>query len=219
MLEWIHKILDPEFYQQLISVMGPFGFVAGIALAMIESFIPPLPLAAFVTVNVITFGFLFGYLWSYIGTTIGAFSVFLLIRRYGEKYIHNYVQKHHKAESLLHWIHDKGVFPLFILLTFPFTPSIVVSGLAAFSEIDEKKYLMALIPGKFIMVLSLSFIGVNVGSFLKQPLRSALFIGMTLSFSFIIKFVLNRYEKRVLRRKAEGRTIHLRRHNRRRKES
>ncbi len=219
MLEWIHKIIDPEFYQQLISIMGPFGFLAGIALAMIESFIPPLPLAAFVAVNVITFGFGFGYLWSYIGTVTGAFCVFLLIRRYGEKYIHNYVQNHSKAESLLHWIHDKGVFPLFILLTFPFTPSIVVSGLAAFSEIDEKKYLMALIPGKFFMVLSLSFIGVNIGSFMDKPLRSALFIGLTLSFSFVIKFILNRYEKRVLRHKAKGRTIHLKRHSRSRKES
>ncbi len=182
MLDIIKMLLDPEFYYQLIEMFGPFSFVAGVLLAMIEAFFPPLPLAAFVTINVITFGFIPGYLLSYIGTVIGSYFVFLLFRKFGHRYMTNYVRDHHHAKSLLHWIHNKGIFPIIVLLTFPFTPSVIISGLAAFAEIKPQEYLTALLAGKLLMVLSLSFIGVNVQSFVNQPVRSLVFIGLTLSF-------------------------------------
>lgn len=201
MEEIVQMFLDPEFYYQLIDVFGPFGFLAGIMIAMIEAFIPPLPLAAFVTINVITFGFFYGYLFSYIGTVIGSYCVFLLFSKFGHRYMTGYIEKHAKAKSMLHWIHDKGVFPIIVLLTFPFTPSVIVSGLAALADIKPKDYLVALMSGKLFMVLSLSFIGVNVTSFVTQPIKSAIFIVLTLSVSFVAKYLLGRYEKRVLRDK------------------
>lgn len=202
MAEIIKTLLDPEFYYQLIDIFGPFGFIAGILIAMIEAFIPPLPLAAFVTINVITFGFVGGYILSYIGTVIGSYGMFHIFRKFGHRYMTGYINKHPKAKSMLHWIHDKGVFPIIVLLTFPFTPSVMVSGLAAFADIKPKDYLVALMAGKIFMVLSLSFIGVNVQSFISQPLKSTIFIGLTLSVSFVAKQLLAMYEKRVLREKA-----------------
>lgn len=201
MLENFQMLLNPDFYYQIIEGFGPFGFVAGILLAMIEAFFPPLPLAAFVTVNVIAFGFVRGYLYSYIGTVIGSYGMFLLLNKFGNKYMHNYIERHDKAKSLLHWIHDKGIVPIIVLLTFPFTPSVIVSGLAAFAELRKRDYLIALIFGKLFMVLSLSFIGVNIKSFFEQPIRSGAFIAMTLGVSFLAKKGMSYYEKRVLRHK------------------
>ena len=140
-METVQMILEPEFYTSLIDWLGPLGIFAGIFLAMIEAFFPPLPLAAFVTINVITFGFLEGYMASYIGTVIGAYLVFRLFGRFGKKYIRSYTQKHFKAQSALTWIHDKGVLPMIILMTFPFTPSVIVSGLAAFAKIKKRLFL------------------------------------------------------------------------------
>jgi uncharacterized membrane protein YdjX (TVP38/TMEM64 family) len=199
MKEWIIRILEPDFYEPIVEFLGPFGFLAGILLAMIESFVPPLPLAAFVTINVIIFGFVLGYVLSYVGTVTGSYLVFLLLQKYGSKYMHKYIEKHPKAQSLFTWIHEKGVFPLFLLLTFPFTPSVIVGGLAAFAEIRPKDYLLALIPGKLFMVMSLTIIGVNIQSFFEKPIRSVGFIVLVLSVSLVAKQVLAIYERKVLR--------------------
>lgn len=207
-MDIIQLLLDPEFYSQMIEWLGPFGFLAGILLAMIEAFFPPLPLAAFVTINVITFGFFKGYLVSYIGTVLGAYCMFLLFGKYGRKYIQAYTAKHKKAQSALTWIHDKGILPIIVLMTFPFTPSVVLSGLAAFAKIRKKDYLIALIFGKAFMVFSLSFIGVNVKSFFSQPIKSIIFIILTMSISLLAKKIMEIYEKKVLRHQVEHNKIH-----------
>ncbi len=199
MKEWMIYMLEPEFYEPVVELLGPFGFLAGIFLAMIESFIPPLPLAAFVTINVIIYGYFLGYILSYLGTVIGSYCVFLLLKKYGSKYMQRYIQKHHKAQSLFAWIHERGVMPLIVLLTFPFTPSIIVGGLAAFASIRPKDYLLAVTLGKFFMVLSLTIIGVNIQSFFEQPLRSLGFIGLVLAIPFVAKHLLALYERKVLR--------------------
>ncbi len=198
MKELIIRILEPEFYEPIVEFLGPFGFLAGIFLAMMESFIPPLPLAAFVTINVIIFGYLLGYVLSYVGTVTGSYLVFILLQDMVANtcIIH---WEHPKAQSLFTWIHEKGVFPLFLLLTFPFTPSIIVGGLAAFADIRPKDYLLALVPGKFFMVMSLTIIGVNIQSFFEKPVRSIAFIVLVLSVSLIAKQLLAFYERKVLR--------------------
>lgn len=206
-MEIFEKLVDPDFYIQFIDILGPFGFLAGIGIAMVEAFIPPLPLALFVTINVIVFGFIYGYILSYIGTIIGSYSMFLLIRRFGSKYMHAYVMKHSKAQSLFNWIHSKGVFPIFMLLTFPFTPSIVVCGLSAFAEIDKNKFFLALAGGKLFMVLSLSFIGVSIQSFVEQPIRSVIYIGVMVMVSWIGKKIMSKYESSVLRKQIHSNPI------------
>jgi len=201
MKEIIQQLLDPAFYSNLIDFLGPFGFIVGILMTFIEAFIPPIPLAVLVTVNVITFGFIKGYALSYIGTVLGSYCVFLIFEKLDRRFMGQYIERHPKFKSLLHWIHDKGIFPIFILLTFPFTPSVIVAVLAALALMERKKYLIALLGGKLIMVLSLSFIGFNVGAFINHPIRSSVFILLTLSIGIVAKIFMNFYEKKVLRHK------------------
>lgn len=201
MKELISLLLNHDFYKQIIDSLGPFGFLIGILLTFIEAFIPPIPLAVLVTINVIGFGFVFGYALSYIGTVLGSYCVFLILERFDRKFMGKYIDKHPRFRSLLNWIHEKGVFPIFVLLTFPFTPSIIVAILAALADMDRKKYLMALVGGKLIMVFSLSFIGYNVGAFIQHPIRSSIFIFLTLLVTIVAKWIMSLYEKRVLRQK------------------
>lgn len=95
------------------------------------------------------------------------------------------------------WIHDKGFMPIFILLTFPFTPSILVCGLAAIADVEKMEYIWATILGKMIMVLSLSFIGYNLKSFFQQPGKSILLISGTMLISLIGRWAISRHEKRL----------------------
>lgn len=203
MKDLIAQLLSPEFYTQLIDFLGPFGFLVGILMTFIEAFIPPIPLAVLTTINVITFGFVQGYALSYIGTVLGSYTVFILLEKLDRKFFGKYIERHPKFKSLLIWIHEKGIFPIFILLTFPFTPSIIVAILAALADLEREKYLLALVGGKLIMVLSLSFIGYNVESFLRHPIRSSVFIVLTFLVTYMAKLFLSYYEKKVLRKKHE----------------
>ncbi len=182
---------------ELIEQFAQYGPFAGILLTMIEAFFPPLPLVVFVTINIFAYGFWPGYIYSFIGTFTGSWLMFMIIRRFGKSHFANLIHKNRRFENILHWIKGKGFMPIFILLTFPFTPSIVVCGLSGLADVRSEEYAIALFLGKLVMVFSLSFIGYNVQSFVTQPIKSILFILATLSISFIGKRFVIWYEKKV----------------------
>ena len=194
MWQWIQLISQPEFWMKLMDGLGPFRFLAGIFLAMIEAFFPPLPLAALVTVNIMGFGFWLGYLLSYIGTCIGTILVYLLVKKLGAKRLIPWLHRQKEYERFQKWIQGKGAFPLIVLFSFPFTPSIVISVLAALSEIRKREFSLAVVAGKAVMILLLSVIGYNVSDFMKNPLRSVVIIAMMFLFLFLAKKMLERYE-------------------------
>lgn len=184
-----------EYLSKLLEHLTNLGPIGGIILTMIESIFPPLPLVVFVTANVAAFGFLFGYIYSVIGTILGNILVFMAIRRWGKDRILKHIYKRPRLKNILLWIKRKGFTPVFVLYTFPFSPSILVCGLASLSDMKRRDYIWAAVMGKMIMVLSLSFIGYNVKSFVEQPIKSILFIVGTLSVSYIGRHAIGRYEK------------------------
>lgn len=196
MLEWLHSILTLDYWTQMLDEIRALGMFAGVGLAMLEAFFPPLPLVVFVTINILAFGFWLGYFYSWLGSCIGSIIVFLLIKKYGQKRFQRRIAKNKKIYNIFHWIKEKGFIPIFFLLTFPFTPSIIVCGLAALAGTKNKEYISALILGKLVMIFSLSFIGVNVRAFVKKPLESIALILATLAISYIGKLVLQAFEKR-----------------------
>lgn len=187
------------WYEQLLLIVEQFaayGPFAGILLTMIEAFFPPFPLVVFVTINVFAYGFWPGYIYSFIGTFVGSYIMFLLIRRFGKSHFANLIHRNRRFEKLLHWIKEKGFMPVFILMTFPFTPSIVVCGLSGLADVRKEEYAIALFMGKLVMVFSLSFIGYNLRSFIEQPMKSVMFILATIVLSFAGKKFVQWYEKK-----------------------
>lgn len=199
MVDWFMKFFEMEYWLGTINQISSLGIFAGVGLAMLESFFPPLPLFIFVTINVFAFGFWKGYLYSWIGTCIGSIIIFFLIKRFGQRRFENMISNSNRIYSIFYWIRLKGFIPIFFLLTFPFTPSIVVCGLAGLANIKNKEYITALLLGKMIMVLSLSFIGYNVKAFFDKPLTSLIFIFISLGVSVIGKKGLQMYEKNIIR--------------------
>ena len=203
MIEFFSNLLSLEFWTQLLDVIKSLGIFAGAGLAMLEAFFPPLPLIVFVTVNVMAFGFWRGYFYSWLGSCIGSILVFLLIKRFGQARFQKYTATNERLYNIFSWIKEQGFLLIFLLLTFPFTPSIVVCGLAALAGTSTKKYFAALLLGKLVMIFSLSFIGANVKSFVTQPLKSAILIALTLSISLVGKYIMQRLEKKRIKNKKE----------------
>lgn len=179
-----------ENIMDLIQQYRSFGPVPGILLPLLEAFLPFLPLFVFVLANANAFGLWFGFLFSWIGASAGALLVFMLVRRYGEAKLFRFLKKNKQAARLTHWVDRHGFGPLFILLCFPFTPSALVNVVAGLSRISIAQYMMAVITGKMVMIFTISFIGYDIVSLVKQPIRTVI-VGAII---FLLWFVGKRIE-------------------------
>lgn len=173
-LDFFKDWITIENVMELIEKYRSFGPLPGILLPFLEAFFPFLPLFLFVMANANAFGLGWGFLFSWIGSAAGAYFVFLLIRRFGETRVFNFLRRHQKVQSLMTWVERRGFGPLFILLCFPFTPSAVVNIVAGLSKIGVYQYMLAVLTGKAVMIFIMSFIGYDIVSLVKQPVRTGI---------------------------------------------
>jgi len=185
-----------EHVMSLIQEYRALGPIPGILLIVVEAFLPFLPLFVFVMANAGAFGLWLGFLYSWLGACLGAFLVFWLIRRYGQKRIFSFLPKHPKVRKLMDWVDRHGFGPLFLLLCFPFTPSAVVNIVAGLSKINLYQYMLAVCIGKMVMIFTISYIGYDLHSLLTRPLRTT----VILLVIFILWFVGKRIEVRMNKR-------------------
>lgn len=189
----INKVKDwftLENMMDLIQQYRSFGPIPGILLPLLEAFLPFLPLVVFVTANANAFGLWWGFLFSWIGATLGALIVFLLVRRYGETRFFRFLRKNRQVKRLTKWVDKHGFGPLFILLCFPFTPSALVNVVAGLSSISIAQYMLAVVTGKMVMIFTISFIGYDIISLVRQPIRTVIVAAII----FVLWFVGKRIE-------------------------
>lgn len=184
-----------EYSEILTNYVESWGLVAGILLPVIEAFFPMLPLVGFVIINVAAFGFILGYVYSWIGNCLGSFLLFLLLRKVGARKTNEKISRS-KYRHTLEKVKKKQLNVLFLLYCFPFTPSFLLSGAAALADMRTEMFLAILLPSKFVMLLSLAFIGENVSSFFENPARSIFFIIFILLLNLLVKYMLEKYEER-----------------------
>jgi len=185
--------------EKLVAAIGylrGFGFILGIGLVSIEAFLPFLPLVIFVTVNVFVFGFFFGYIYSWIGTSIGTILVFMLLRNFGNHGLFNKIYANDKMAHRLGRLKERGFTPFFLLYCFPFTPSFLVSFIAALSDLSTERFVAATLAGKLVMILFLSIIGYNFKAMYDNPVRSILVITLMVFVGYVSKVFLEGYENK-----------------------
>lgn len=188
--------LTKENLVSIIAYLRGFGFILGIGLVSVEAFFPFLPLALFVTVNVFVFGFFLGYIYSWIGTSVGTVLVFLILRKFGNHGLFKKIYANDKTAKRLIKIKERGFTPFFLLYCFPFTPSFLVSFLAALSDLPTDRFVAATLSGKLVMILFLSVIGYNFKAIFDAPVRSIFVIVLMVIIGYLAKIVLEKYEKR-----------------------
>lgn len=195
-IEAIKAWFTLENIMELIQEYRSFGPIPGVVLPMIEAFLPFLPLVIFVMANASAFGLWLGFLYSWLGSFLGALLLFFLIRKYGQKRVFSFLSKHSKVQKLMDWVDRHGFGPLFLLLCFPFTPSVVVNVVAALSKISIYQYMLAVAIGKMVMIFTISFVGYDLQSLITQPYRTAIVFLVI----FILWYVGKRIEVRLNKR-------------------
>lgn len=172
MPEW----LSIENFQALAQQYRLIGTLLSIALPFLEAFLPFLPLAAFVVANASAYGLWWGFLFSWCGAVLGAYCVFLVIRKFGKSKIFRFVTEREAVKKLIHWVQYQGFTPLFILLCFPFTPSAVVNIVAGLSNLKKKNYLVTVMLAKLVMIFIISWIGSDLHALITNPIRTCLIV-------------------------------------------
>ena len=149
-MEFLHQLGTLDFWKTLLDGFGDLGPLAPIALAMVESFFPPLPLIAIVALNVAAHGGFLGFAYSWIGVLLGGTLMFLFWRRVVKRFF---------------W----KLASLFMLSVLPFAPSSFMHFAFGISDFDEKRYLITMLLGKGAMVAMMALFGQSIVSSLKNP--------------------------------------------------
>ncbi|MFC7685664.1 TVP38/TMEM64 family protein [Ureibacillus sp. GCM10028918] len=174
-----------ENIENLAAHYRTLGPLIGILLPFIEAFLPFLPLVVIVVANASSYGLWIGFLLSWIGTVLGSYVVFLLVRRFGRHpRLQVFIGKE-KVQKLIKWVDMRGLSPLFILLCFPFTPSVLVNIVAGLSNIKKKYYLIAIMAGKFVMIASMSVLGYDLKALLTDPIK-LIFAGVGIFLLWVV---------------------------------
>lgn len=148
-----------EFVQNFIINNNIFlSIFIGMFAIVMESIIPMLPLAVFIAINIIAFGSVFGFLISWIATVIGCTISFFICRKL-RKLIRKKVKKDNKFLKFINKIDKIKFSSLVLILAMPFTPAFSINIAAGISTMKYKKYLIALLISKIVMVYFWGYIG------------------------------------------------------------
>lgn len=168
-MEFLHQLGTLDFWKTLLDGFGDLGPLAPIALAMVESFFPPLPLIAIVALNVAAHGGFLGFAYSWIGVLLGGTLMFLLWRRVVKRFFWKVASRSKKLEKAQRWVSRLDVASLFMLSVLPFAPSSFMHFAFGISDFDEKRYLITMLLGKGAMVAMMALFGQSIVSSLKNP--------------------------------------------------
>ncbi|MGB7594599.1 MAG: VTT domain-containing protein [Erysipelotrichaceae bacterium] len=183
--DWINLVLSDAFWMQVLANYRGFGPIAPIFLAMVESFIPALPLIAIVAFAIGAYGPFLGFLYSYIGSLTGSVLVFLLFRRIVKPYFMHLVPQRKNLAKLVDWVSRQTPVTIFMLASFPFTPSSLLNTTFGLSDFRELPYIVAIAAGKLIMIALLALFGSSVVNVVKNPYYLILMIVLFLLLRYV----------------------------------
>ncbi len=167
-----------EYIQSLYYVSQDYWILTmlvGLLTCFIESFIPVLPLIGIVTGNAIILGLFKGMIISWIGSSLGTIGLFLLIKIFKNN-IHIKKLKNKRVNKIINWINRQEFKLFFISYCCPFIPGFLVTIASALSDRDIKSFVPAMLSGKFVMFLVISYPASDIINFVKNPIKIAFFI-------------------------------------------
>jgi len=151
-----------EIIQNFVGSNNIFiSILSGIIAIILESIIPVLPLAVFIAINIIAFGNIWGFIISWIATIIGCSISFYICRKCSD-FVQRKIKKDNKILSFINKIDEIKFNSLVLILAMPFTPAFSINIAAGLSKMKYKKYLLALIISKILIIYFWGYIGTTI---------------------------------------------------------
>lgn len=188
LFEWLENVIN-----EVLNWAGVFAPILACLLILIESILPLLPLALFITVNFYFMGTLIGFIVSWVLTSIGCYISFRLCRNKLKKHFDNMLDKTEKKKliNLRKKIDNFSFSALVVLIAIPFTPAFMVNIAAGLSNMDVKKFIAAILIGKICLVYFWGFIGTSLLDSVSNP-KVLIEIGILLIVAFILSKTFNK---------------------------
>ena len=183
-----------NFIMNTIDALGLFGPILASILIVIESIIPPLPLFIFITINFVAFGNLTGFLISWICTIIGCIISYYLSKKIFRKSILKHSKKNGKLSKCLNYIKKLNLGNLTIILSIPFTPAFLVNIAAGISDMDLKKFIIAIVISKIFVVLFWGLIGATFLESLQNP-KDMIIIILMILIAYLLSIIIKKIFK------------------------
>ena len=188
------KNIDIWLTNFLLSI-GLWGYLLSRILIILESFIPILPLFVFVTLLFYKFGVILGFIISYICTIIGCVMSYKIfngkLRLKFDKFL---VKKNNdKLNKIKNSIKNIKFVNLCLIIALPFTPSFIVNVAAGLSDMNRRKYIIALLVGKAFLVIFWGFVGTSLINSFRNPLN-LLYILLLLVGCFVVSKLVSKKE-------------------------
>lgn len=178
----------------LINILGIWGPLLGCILMIVESIIPILPLAAFITLNFLVFGNFGGFIISWICTVLGCSISFWMFDKGFKNIFERKLRNKLSVNKFMKIIDNIKFEQLVTLLAIPFTPAFAVNIAAGLSEMKYSKYLKALILGKAFMVYFWGFVGTSLIESLTNP-ASLIKVILIMIIAFVASKIINKIVK------------------------
>ncbi|UOQ46880.1 TVP38/TMEM64 family protein [Gracilibacillus caseinilyticus] len=206
-VDQIKEYIEAHEFGQLVDFLlrsyESLGPLPGVLLPFLEAFLPFLPLIVFVMTNAAAYGLLEGFILSWAGGSAGAIAVFMLVRRFRHIRLLRWISRNKQVSKVTEWLERHGFGPLFILLCFPFSPSAIINLVAAISGVGFYQFVLAVLLGKGVMILTVSSIGDSIVSFAQNPLKTIiLLIGISILW-VVGKYIEKRLQTRADQKKRE----------------
>ncbi len=180
-----------ELINSLTNFIGQFGVISGFLLVFLESMIPILPLSAFVTINIFTYGNILGFIVSYLGTTSGCIVAYYLCKKFNDHFESRY-KGNKTVKDIKKKLKNIKLTTLVVILAIPFTPAFAINIAAGLTRYDFKKYVVAVIIGKIPMIYFWSFIGASLKESLSDPIILVK-IGVMLLITYLASKVITKF--------------------------
>ena len=193
LLYWSDEITSLEFWQSLLDSFVGLGPFVPILLAMVESFVPPLPLIAIVALNVAAHGPIMGFLYSWCGVALGGLVMFTFWRRVVKRFFWRHASKYKWFRKAQGWVSNCDTSTLFTLAMLPFTPTSFLHLAFGISDFDGRRYAVALLAGKFVMVAMMAIFGESLSNALENPLYLILAVILWVGMYFASKIFCRRH--------------------------
>lgn len=180
-----------NLYNTIISIItniDSLGITINCLLIVIESIIPPLPLALFITILYTNYGPIIGFLCSWICTVIGCLLSFFISKKLFKKSIDKKIRNYDFANNLLKVIDKLEFKKLILLISCPFTPAFLINILSGVSNMNPKKFFLAIVIGKIFIVFFWGYIGINLIASLKNPI-----IIIKVALIFLLIYLFSKY--------------------------
>lgn len=156
--------LVDSFVTNVTTWLVSFGPIAGVILILLESVLPMLPLSVFITLNMVSYGKFLGFIISWLATVTGCMSSFFLFRYFFQKKLYRFINKKdsEQLKKIMKAISTINFSNLVVLIALPFTPAFLVNIAGGVSKIKVKKFFLAILIGKIIMVYFWGYIGTSL---------------------------------------------------------